>query len=103
MSGSLVLRSGVGTQMLIVSSSVDDGEVGGRVELARRAQRLDVGARHIGNVGAPFHDGVDLPLIQIDSGGVKPGLAELHRQRQTDVPQADHARAGAARFNFLQQ
>ena len=103
MSGSLVLRSGVGTQMLIVSSSATMAKSVVASSLPACAQRLDVGARDIGNVGAPFRDGADLPLIQVDSGGVEPGLAELHRQGQTDIPQADHARAGAACFDFLQQ
>ena len=39
MSGSLVLRSGVGTQMLMVSSSATTREIGGGAELAGLHQR----------------------------------------------------------------
>ena len=51
MSGSFVLRSGVGTQMLMVSSSRDDREVGRGVELPACVQRLDVGGGDVRDVG----------------------------------------------------
>jgi hypothetical protein len=34
---------------------------------------------------------------------VKSGFGELDQQRQTDVPEPDHARPGATGFNLFQK
>ena len=75
MSGSLVLRSGVGTQMLMVSSSATTAKsvVASSVPAWRGA--CDVGAGHIGNVGPPsvmaltFRSSRSIPVVW------KPALA----------------------------
>ena len=91
MSGSLVLRSGVGTQMLIVSSSADDREVGRRVEPAGGAELLARRLRHVGDVRAPGDDRVDLARVEVDAGRVEPVAGEFDGQRQPDVAEADDA------------
>ena len=92
MSGSFVLRSGVGTQMLMVSSSLTTEKSVVASSLPLPVSALHVGGRDVRNVGASFRDGLDLPDVEVDAGRVEPGLGELDGERQTDVAEPDDAR-----------
>ena len=93
MSGSFVLRSGVGTQMLIVSSSptTEKSVVAESVPASCSAATSD--GRHVRDVGATRVDGVDLALIEVDADGREAGAGELDGERQSDISETDHAGA----------
>ena len=98
----MVLRSGVGTQMLMVSSVRDDrrrrwSPTAGPALWNSR----DVGRRYVLDVGLAAVDRVDLARVEIDAGGVEPGARELDGQRQADVAETDDADAGGAAGEFL--
>ena len=98
MSGSLVFRSGVGTQMLTVSSvSTTAKSVVARRRLSRTSAR-DLLRRHVGDVRLAAVDRVDLPGVEIDADGLEAGARELDGERQADVAEPDDAGAGAARW-----
>ena len=101
MSGSLVLRSGVGTQMLMVSSSRDDGEVSGGVEASGLHELGNFAAGNVLDVGLAAHEAVDARLLQVDAGDVETGLGEFHCQGQADIAEPDDAYAGGFRFDLL--
>ncbi len=104
MSGSLVLRSGVGTAMLMVSSSQHGGKIGGGAQLARLAPAGPVFARDIADVRIARIDAAGLFFAQVDAGDVKAGLGELDSQRKADISQPYHPDARIARLNlFFQQ
>ncbi len=89
MSGSLVLRSGVGTQMLMVSSSRDRREIGGGAQLARFHQGLE-DARW-GCPGCRTRRALTASTLAACRSmpvTVETRLGELHRQRQADIAQA---------------
>ncbi len=94
MSGSLVLRRGVGTQMLMVSSASNGGEIGGGAQFAGVDDFGERGAGDVADVGIAGVDAVDLVGIDVDSDHVETRLGELHGQRQANVAQAHHARRG---------
>ena len=99
MSGSLVLRSGVGTQMLTVSSSA----ITWKSVVARSLPWLTSGSqdfgRNVPNIGIARVDTGDLSLVHVDPGDGESRLGELHRQGQADVAQPDHADPGRVRPN----
>ena len=103
MSGSFVLRSGVGTQMLIVSSSRTTAKsvVASSLPASRSALTSAVG--DVGNVRAAFLDRLDLAGIEVDPGGVETRLPELDRERQTDVAEADDAGPGPAGLDLFEK
>ena len=90
----MVFRSGVGTQMLMVSSSRDDGKVGRRLQTAGRQKRRHVRRWHVRNVGRARVDGGDLALVEVDADDVKPAARELDGERQAHIPEADDAGGG---------
>ena len=101
MSGSLVLRSGVGTQMLMVSSSrTTEKSVVARnffcADKLRDLSRGDVLHMRLAAIQA-----VDLGLQHVNPGHGKAGVGELHRQRQADVAQPDNAHPGRLGFDLL--
>ena len=98
MSGSLVLRRGVGTQMLMVSRSVTDGEIGGRLDQAFIDQRLQHRGRDVLNIGLAAIQAVHFRLVDIDSSDGKSGVRQLHGERQADVTQSDDAGPGVSAF-----
>ena len=97
------MRSGVGTQMLMVSSSQNGRKIRGGPQFARFHQRRQRGARNIADIGIARVDPPRLFLADIDAGDREAGLGELHRQRQSDVSQADDADARAPRANLFGQ
>ena len=103
MSGSFVFRSGVGTQMLMVSSAATAPK--SVVARSRPAgdELRDLGGRHVGDVRRARVDRVDLPRVEVDADGVEAGARELDGERQTDVAEADDADAGAVRVNPIEQ
>ena len=80
-----------------------DGEIGRRLKLAVAYQSRNFGRRHIGDIGSALLYRFDLARIEIDAGRGETATGELDRQRQSDVPEADHADAGAARLNPIEQ
>ena len=96
MSGSLVLRSGVGTQMLMVSSPRRRRNrwwrAVSRLRPAGPASTLGISS----DVGIAGVDAADLFLADIDAGDREAGLGEFHRQRKPDVAQARRCRPGRA-------
>ena len=102
-SGSLVFRSGVGTQMLMVSSVATTLKSVVALRRLSRTSLRDQLAGHIGDVGvAAVHRG-DLRRVDIDADGVEAGAPKLHGQRQADVAESDDADAGAARGDPIEQ
>ena len=75
MSGSLVLRSGVGTQMLMVSSSRDYGEIGGRVEAAGSHKLGDFAAGDVLHMRLAAIQAVDSDCCRSMPVTWKPALA----------------------------
>ncbi len=102
MSGSLVFRSGVGTQMLMVSSSLMTAEVGGRAQAPGGHQRGDLLGAGVDDVRRAGVDGIDLALIDVDADRVKAGAGELDGQRQPHVAEADDPGARFALANLVQ-
>ena len=99
-SGSLVFRSGVGTQMFTVSSLAISAK---SVVACRRPAATSLATSssgHIGNVGRPRADRVDLSLIDVEADDVIAGVGELDRERQPDIPEADYAGAHSPRTRF---
>ncbi len=90
MSGSLVLRSGVGTQILIVSSCeiTEKSVVAGSPILFHQPRHFFRG--NIADIGIAGVDAGDLRFDEIDARHRKAGLGELDRQGQAQrnlVPQ----------------
>ena len=104
MSGSLVLRSGVGTQMLTVSSvaTTEKSVVALELALLRPASATSC----VGTSGM-----YDSPRVMASTfrwsrsmpTAVRPPSAELDGQRQSDVAEADDSDAGGAAPQFLSQ
>ena len=91
MSGSLVLRSGVGTQMLMVSSSATAAKsVVARI-LPASHQRLQNLGGNVLNVRLAAIDRIHLGRQHVDAGDVESGVRQFHRQRQPYVAQSHHA------------
>jgi hypothetical protein len=91
MSGSLVLRSGVGTQMFAVSSWVMTAEIRGGAELAGTDQGFENILGDVGDVRFPGVDPGYFRFAQVDTRDIESGPGELHRQRQPDVAEPDHS------------
>ena len=102
-SGSLVLRSGVGTQMLTVSSLAITA-----VSVVARADRA-VGTRRHPPIGtsrmydSPLLMAADLSRVEVDADRVEAGAGEFDRERQADVAEADDANAGGAGGQLLEE
>ena len=103
MSGSFVLRSGVGTQMLMVSRSLTTAKSVVASSLPAVAQSLDVGGRHVGDVRAALLDRRHLAPVEVDAGRVEPGLREFDGEWQSDVSQSDHSGSCAAGLDLLEK
>ena len=69
-------------QIALANGSYAHALVHGRVEIDPHARTADV-------------------RIEIDPGGVESRLGELHGERQSDITEADHTGAGAARPNLF--
>ncbi len=102
MSGSFVFRSGVGTQMLMVSRAATAAK--SVVALSRPAgdELREVGGRYVGDVRDSACDRVDFPRIDVDAGRVETGASQFNGERKTDVAEADDAGAGTAGTNLIQ-
>ena len=100
MSGSLVLRSGVGTQMLMVSRS----RTTEKSVVARKRWCLPSLATSAEGTSCTYDSPrlrpSTLDCLHVDAGDVESGLGELDRQRQADIAQPDDADAGGFRFDF---
>lgn len=61
-----------------------------------------VGGRHVRDVGLAAIQRFDLARVQIDPGGGKSSAGELHRKRESDVPQSDdtHTRCAGRELVF---
>ncbi len=101
MSGSLLLPSGVGTQMLMVSRFLTTPK--SVVALMRPAleQRLQSRCGDVLDVGLAAIDHVDFALIQVNTCDRESGLRELYNQGQPHVAQTHHTHLGLMRFDFL--
>ena len=97
------MRSGVGTQMLMVSSPATTGWVEGGPQAAVLVKLGDVRRRDILNVGFAAVDGVDLAAIQVDPRCAEPGASHFDGQGEADVTQADDADLGGAIFEFVEK
>src|SRR5690348_8011582 len=78
-------------------------EIGRRFELAVFDERGDVLGRHIGNVRAACVDIGNARLVYVKADGAQSAAPELDRQRQSYIPQPDHANRGASLADLLQQ
>ena len=67
----------------------EHGEVGGRVEASGLDQRRQPIARNVRDIGNAAADGVDFRDVEIDGVTVRSSFGELHRERETDVTEAD--------------
>ena len=103
MSGSFVLRSGVGTQMLMVSSSFTTAKsvVASSLPLSRSA--LTSAVETSGMYERPSSIACDLADVEVDAGRVEPRLGELDGERQSDVAQANDSGSGPAGLDFLEK
>ena len=103
MSGSLVLRSGVGTQMSMMSTSPSrfGSVVATNLPLLTTSARCADGTS--GNVAAAGRQFGDFPLIDVVADDRKAGAGEFHGERQADVAEANHAERGLLRLDLLQQ
>ena len=101
MSGSLVLRSGVGTQMLMVSSSRTAEKSVVARSLPDLTRPASVALGNIADVGIAGVDAARLFVADVDSGHGESGLGELHRQRQADVSQPDDSDPRRARARIF--
>ena len=45
---------------------------------------------HVRPEGFAVPDPVDLVTLDVEANGLEPGLGKLHRQRQTDIAEADY-------------
>ena len=101
MSGSLVLRSGVGTQMLIVSSSstAEKSVVARSFPDSTSGASVELGISPI--YDSPAFTMAVFCVADIDAGYREPGLGELHRQRQAHISQADDSHARPARSDLV--
>ena len=104
MSGSLLFRSGVGTQMMMASAvaacsnDVERGEPARPATSGARASRGDVD-----QVGLTAVQQADPLQVQIDAAHREAGLGELDREAQTDVTETDDADARGARLELFEQ
>ena len=101
MSGSLVLRSGVGTQILTVSRSRTTPKSVVARSLPVLTSVCQRGARNIAHVGFARVDALDLAASQIDAGNRETCLGELDGQGQAHVAQPHDPHAGAAGSDFF--
>ena len=103
MSGSFVLRSGVGTQMLTVSSVADDGEVGRGAEAARAHRSCGHLAPRARRECRTRRASIalDLPGVEIDADRLEAASRKLDGQRQADIAEPDDADAGGPRAKLL--
>ena len=103
MSGSLVLRRGVGTQMLMVSRS----RTAPKSVVARSLPACtSVGqyrAGDIAHIGFARIDARGLARVEVDAGDGEAGLGELHGQRQSHISEPDDAHARAVRRDLFFQ
>jgi hypothetical protein len=102
MSGSRVLRSGVGTQMLIASRSESTSKsvVASSSPSARSCATTS--GRHIVDITAPGVDRSHPFSAGIETRHAQPGGAKHSSQRQTDIPDANDADMRRAIRNALQ-
>ena len=56
--------------------------------------------RHVRDVRLAAVDGVDLPGVEVDAGGLEAGARELDGERQADIAEADDADVGGAAVSF---
>ncbi len=87
MSGSLVLRKGVGTQMLMVSRSFTAAKSVVALSMSAFDQRRERARRDVLNITFAFVELRYFALVNIDADDAEPRRGELHRQRQADVAQ----------------
>ena len=84
-SGSPVLRSGVGTQMLTASASCRSGKIGGRLELAGRYQAGDLLSWYILDVAFAALNSIYFALVGVDADHCKASFGKNNCQRQADI------------------
>src|SRR4029453_4020185 len=101
-SGSLVLRSGVGTQMSIASTS-PSACMSGRAELAGVPGFAQIRIGDVGNVALAGIDLRGFVRVHVEAGDGIPGPGELDRERQADVAEADDADARLSCPNPIQE
>ena len=96
MSGSRVFASGVGTAMETVSARAmaDSSAVATNFPLFTCDATCSDGTSCTWELAA--HQEVDERLRDVVADHAEAGLAELHREREADVPEADHRRDGGA-------
>ena len=103
MSGSLVLRSGVGTQMLMVSRSrMASNDVVAR-SFPVGNKRGECCRRNVADVGVSRIQAGDFALMEIDAGDVITGFGILDGQRQTHIAEPDDTHAGCLRSYLFGQ
>ena len=102
MSGSFVLRSGVGTQMLIVSSVLTTEK---SVVASNFPARVSVSTSCVETSGMydwPF-DRPDLSIVEVDSRDLEANFRKFDSEWKPDVSEPDDADVRLSSLDFLQQ
>ena len=103
MSGSLVLRRGVGTQISMVSRvrMTEKSVVARSFPHLTRGVKTAVG--DVFDVGMAGVELIDFGLLDVDADDIETGFGEFDRERQTDVAEAEDAHAGFFVSDFVLQ
>ena len=97
MSGSLLLRSGVGTQIEIASHVADLVAGTARPSRSDFTSGSSSAAGDVADVGAPRVHARDPRRVDVEADHAEAGLRELDREREPDVAEADDADAWPTR------
>ena len=81
----------------------EDAEISRCRQTARGGNRGHVLSRDVSHVRFTVPDAVDLRRIDVEADRLEAGLGELDRKRETDVAEADDARARLAGADLLEQ
>ncbi len=83
-------------------ADVDRVELGDRAVVAGGAQPpgadevVDVGRRHVGDVGLAGCDRRDLPRVEVEADGLEAASRKFDGERQTDIAKSDDTDAGGS-------
>ena len=102
-SGSLVLRSGVGTQMLIVIHLAQVIIGGGGAQMPGLDQRSKRFGWNVGDVTHARVQLIDFVVQHVQPDDVITHPRELNRQRQPDIPHTNDADLGGAIMDPIQK
>jgi len=78
-------------------------EVGSGPNLARLHQSLDIGGRHVLDIGFAAIDRVHFGLLHVDTSHAEAGVRKLDYQRETHISQPHHAHMRLVCLNLAAQ